>query len=158
MAIPPGHTPFSWSGRVDAHVPPGHTLFSWGKSPGVSGGIAETGQRQANSQGFVPTINQSAAAKLAAGSAQPQPCATKDTLLALVASPEQLDAHMASHSYVDGATFTLKDLSVHKALCPAPTLPHAARWFAHIKTFSDAKLAALSGAYINLVPSLAVHR
>ena len=56
-----------------------------------------------------------------------------------------LDKHMLTASYIEGASPTQKDVAVFKALCPAPGpgQPHAARWYAHIKAMSDAKMASL---------------
>ena len=97
MPLPPGHTPFSWTGELVAgSVPPGHTLFS------LNGGV-----------------------------------------------------------YVEGSAPSMKDVFVFKAICPVPTLPHAARWYRHIAPVVakmhevdrlSARLCTLPGVYENLIP------
>ena len=68
--------------------------------------------------------------------------------------PATLDKHMLVNSYIDGASPTQKDIAVFKATCPVPnaaSFPHAARWYAHIKSFSDTKIASLPGKYESLL-------
>ena len=158
-SVPPGHTPFSWTGGLDAGaVPPGHTPFSW------TGGVAEpvsTATQAAPSSGFVPKINASAAARLGPVLKRPPPTTiSREKLATFVVNPKALDDHMAVNSYVEGPTPTMKDISVFAALCPAPTLPHAVRWYKHMTPLyarihaSDdelnAKLFALPGVFEDL--------
>ena len=147
---PPGHTLFSWTGGEPA-TPPGHTPFSWtgGAETAKSTAVASVGS-------FTPTINLAAAAKLSAPKnwsafLKPPPSTlSTEQLLALVANPKALDAHLAANSYIEGVTATMKDVSVLKALCPAPTLDHAARWYAHVSAFTDGRIALLPGVFDNL--------
>ena len=55
----------------------------------------------------------------------------------------------------------MKDVSVFKAICPVPTLQHAARWYRHIAPVVakmhevdrfSARLCTLPGVYENLIP------
>jgi hypothetical protein len=66
---------------------------------------------------------------------------------------DNLNKHMTDKSYVEGVAASQKDVSVFKALCPAPgpAHPHAARWYAHIQSLGPAKAAALPGSYENLL-------
>ena len=77
--------------------------------------------------------------------------------MAAFLNPDTLDAHMKTHSYIEGAAPSQKDIAVFKATCPAPgpAHPHAARWYAHIKSFSDAKIASLPGVYESLLGATA---
>jgi len=62
-----------------------------------------------------------------------------------------LDALMATQSYISGCTPSQTDVSVFKAIAaPAPTFKNAARWYKHISSFSEAKLAALPGTFQKL--------
>ena len=116
-----------------------------------------------NTSGFVPKINLAAAALLG-----PKPLArlplvvvTSAQLATLVSSPKALDAHLATCSYVEGSQPSMKDVSVFKAICPVPTLPHAARWYRHMAPIVakmhevdalSVKLCTLPGVYENLIP------
>jgi len=73
--------------------------------------------------------------------------------MAAFLNADTLDAHMKTNSYIEGVTATQKDIAVFKATCPAPgpAHPHAARWYAHIKSFSEAKIASLPGVYESLL-------
>jgi hypothetical protein len=71
-------------------------------------------------------------------------------MAALATNADALNAHMAANSYIEGATPTMKDISVFKAICPVPTLPHAARWYKHIASFSESKIASLPGVFENI--------
>ncbi|KAG8696007.1 Translation elongation factor 1 beta [Ceratobasidium sp. 394] len=60
---------------------------------------------------------------------------------------KQLDEHLATRSYVEGYTPSQADVGVFKAVGSAPdkaTYPHAARWYAHIKSY-EAEHTSLPG-------------
>ncbi|KAL1529747.1 hypothetical protein AB1Y20_000683 [Prymnesium parvum] len=62
-----------------------------------------------------------------------------------------LNAHMANHSYLEGFTPTQKDVSLFKAIsAPPANFVHALRWYKHIASFSDSKLASLPGKFETL--------
>ncbi|WVQ85566.1 hypothetical protein IAT38_007732 [Cryptococcus sp. DSM 104549] len=56
-----------------------------------------------------------------------------------MADIQQLEQHLATRSYVDGFQPTSADVEIFKGLSAAPeaTYPHAARWYAHIASFSS---------------------
>ena len=63
--------------------------------------------------------------------------------------------------YVEGSAPSMKGVSVFKAICPVPTLPHAARWYRHIAPVVakmhevdrlSARVCTLPGVYENLIP------
>jgi len=67
-----------------------------------------------------------------------------------------LNAHMESASYVEGVMPSQKDMSVFKAISEPPaSFPHALRWYKHIKSFSEHKVASLPGAFEKLSASSA---
>ncbi|KAI0312549.1 elongation factor 1 beta/delta chain [Amylostereum chailletii] len=52
----------------------------------------------------------------------------------------KLESHLAARSYVEGYTPSQADVHVFKALTGVPdasTSPHAARWYAHIKSYTS---------------------
>ncbi|CAE6468766.1 hypothetical protein ACGC1H_004195 [Rhizoctonia solani] len=60
---------------------------------------------------------------------------------------KQLDEHLATRSYIEGYTPSQADVGVLKSVGSAPdkaTHPHAARWYAHIKSY-EAEWDALPG-------------
>ena len=68
----------------------------------------------------------------------------------------ELDAHMATRSYVDGVAPTQKDVSVFKAIAePGEKFSNAQRWYLHIKSFSASKVATFPGAFETLAASAA---
>jgi hypothetical protein len=62
-----------------------------------------------------------------------------------------LDARMKEASYIEGCMPSQKDISVFKAIAP-PTqkFPNALRWYKHIASFSEYKVANLPGAFEKL--------
>jgi len=66
---------------------------------------------------------------------------------------QELNKFLEEHSYIEGYIPSKADLSVFTALGKAPTnAPHAARWFRHIASFTDAERKAWVG---NAVPQVA---
>ncbi|EPQ55879.1 hypothetical protein GLOTRDRAFT_60692 [Gloeophyllum trabeum ATCC 11539] len=60
----------------------------------------------------------------------------------------QLEAHLASRSYVEGHTPSQADVHVFKALGSAPdatAYPHTARWYTHIKSY-ESEFSSLEGS------------
>merc|ERR1719183_3116131 len=66
----------------------------------------------------------------------------------------QVNAYLASRSYVFGLEPTTQDADLLKALGSAPDAaqyPHAARYYSHISSFGpDAKFAALAGLTVGV--------
>ena len=71
-----------------------------------------------------------------------------------ITTPRALDAHMRCASYVDGHAPTQADVSVFRAIQrPDSSLPHALRWYCHMRSFSEHRLALLPGAVEDLIPT-----
>ena len=68
----------------------------------------------------------------------------------------KLDAHMATASYIEGATPSQADISVFKAIAPpGAAYPNALRWYKNIGSMSDFKMANLPGTFKSLAAAAA---
>ncbi|KAF7307871.1 hypothetical protein MKEN_01147600 [Mycena kentingensis (nom. inval.)] len=62
-----------------------------------------------------------------------------------MANLTKLETHLATRSYVEGFTPSQADVVVFKAISSAPTSPHVARWYSHIKSY-ESEFATLPGS------------
>jgi len=60
----------------------------------------------------------------------------------------ELNKHLADRSYVDGYTPSAADVTTFDAITSAPDSknPHVARWYKHIRSFSDSERKSWGGA------------
>ncbi|KAJ6463538.1 hypothetical protein C8R45DRAFT_1026090 [Mycena sanguinolenta] len=62
-----------------------------------------------------------------------------------MANLTKLEQHLATRSYVEGYTPSQADVVVFKAISSAPSTPHIARWYTHIKSYTS-EFASLPGS------------
>eukprot|EP01118_Nematostelium_gracile_P009500 TRINITY_DN3213_c0_g1_i1.p1 TRINITY_DN3213_c0_g1~~TRINITY_DN3213_c0_g1_i1.p1 ORF type:complete len:222 (-),score=82.80 TRINITY_DN3213_c0_g1_i1:44-709(-) len=65
------------------------------------------------------------------------------------AAPEEINKHLADNSYISGYTPSAADVEVFAAVKGAPDaakLPHLARWYKHIASFTETEKSSWGGA------------
>ncbi|KAF7373622.1 hypothetical protein MSAN_00572600 [Mycena sanguinolenta] len=62
-----------------------------------------------------------------------------------MANLAKLEQHLATRSYVEGYTPSQADVVVFKAISSAPSTPHVARWYTHIKSYTS-EFSSLPGS------------
>ncbi len=121
--------------------------------PPKSGGekAAKKGAKEAAPAKPAPAASPAPAAAPASSSA-----AAGTPPLADLVGLSKLNAHLEGRSYIKGgAAPTQADVAVLRAVAPpdAATHPHAARWYAHLQSFTGFKLDNLPGKPTTLAPA-----